>query len=537
VQRLAAAVLVAFALAGCGGGASAGGAAPAPAAPTDLGAVAVGDTRSALPSSWKHGAFMEIYVRGYQDSDGDGIGDLRGLISRLDYLRDLGITGLWLMPVNRSQDRDHGYAVTDYRNIERDYGTLADFDELIAQAHARGIGVIIDYVINHSAAQHPLFLNAQSARDNAWRDWYVWSDSPGGGWNIYGSYPWYGTGTGSYFAGFWSQMPDWNLRQPAVLAWHQDNLRFWLNRGVDGFRFDAVGNLVENGPSAWENQPENDAVVAALRQVVQGYENRYMVCESPSASKRFGRPDTCGGAFAFGMQSEIMGAATGDATSISDLAGWLVDAPEGMASFLSNHDFFAGRRPFDQFDGDMTELRLAAATNLLISRTPFLYYGEEIGMGGASSLSGDHQLRTPMSWTAAGGFSTGTPFRAGASNRASHNVAAQLTDPGSLLNFHKSMIALRKSRPSLMTGAYQSPVTAGRALGFTRAIAGGERTLVAFNYGRATTPATLTFTGLPAGSTLQPLWPQGAPAVSADANGQLTLSLAPQTFTVLAVPQ
>jgi glycosidase len=258
-----AALLLALLLAACGGGGAASTESP-PAA--DLSTVAQVASPSALPASWRHGAMMEIYVRGYQDSDGDGIGDLRGLISRLDYLKDLGITGVWLMPVTKSQDRDHGYAVSDYRAIETDYGSLADFDELLAQAHARGIGVIIDYVMNHSGATNPLFLNARHAADNGLRDWYLWSErAPSSDWRIYGSYPWHPGSTGWYFAGFWSQMPDFNLRNAQVTAYHHSSLRFWLNRGVDGFRFDAVGNLIENGPAAWENQPENDAVMSAVR--------------------------------------------------------------------------------------------------------------------------------------------------------------------------------------------------------------------------------------------------------------------------------
>jgi 1,4-alpha-glucan branching enzyme len=173
MKRLAALVFLAG-LAACGGGG--GGSVPAPPPtgnlPTpDVGAVAAADPGSTLADGWQQGAVMQVFVRSYQDSDGNGSGDLRGLTSRLDYLRDLGVKGLWLMPVARSQDRDHGYAVADYRDIETDYGSLADLDELLRQAHARGIGVILDYVINHSAAQHPVFANARDSASNAYRDW------------------------------------------------------------------------------------------------------------------------------------------------------------------------------------------------------------------------------------------------------------------------------------------------------------------------------------------------------------------------------
>jgi hypothetical protein len=167
-----ASLCLATALSACGGGG--GGAAASPPAgpppvspPVEVSAVAAADPGSTLPVGWQSGAFMEIFVRSYQDSNGDGVGDLRGLTSRLDYLRDLGVTGLWLMPVTASQDRDHGYAVKDYRAIESQYGSLADFDELLRQAHARGIGVIVDYVFNHSAAENPLFLNSKSSASKA----------------------------------------------------------------------------------------------------------------------------------------------------------------------------------------------------------------------------------------------------------------------------------------------------------------------------------------------------------------------------------
>ena len=532
--RRLAAFSLALLLAACGGG---GGGSTGPLPSFDTSAVAAADAGGMPNADWRAGPFAEIFVRGYQDSDGDGIGDLKGLISRLDYLKDLGITGLWLMPVTDSQDHDHGYAVTDYRGIERDYGSLADFDELLRQAHARGIGIVIDYVINHSAYDNPLFVNSRAAADNPFRGWYVWQNSVPSGWSIYGNNPWYGTDNGAYFAGFWSQMPDFNLRNPAVLAYHADSLRFWLNRGVDGFRFDAVGNLVENGPAAWENQPENDTVMNGVRQLVAGYANRYMVCEAPAAPQRYAANDTCGGSFAFGQQGNVIGASAGDTASVADTADYFNTAPAGMASFLSNHDSFAGDRLWDQMIGNTAEYRLAAATNLLQGSTPFIYYGEEIGMAnGASGLSGDPRLRTPMSWTAGntgtGGFTSGRPFRAFSANVAMNNVAAQQADPSSLLAFYKTLIALRKSRPSLMTGSYHAPRPSGAVMSFTRSL-GAEKTLVVFNYGRSAASASVA--GLPANATLQPLWPAGGTATAADAGGNAGIPLARQSFAVFAV--
>ena len=514
---------------------AAGAAEAAPAVPTDTAPVAAADPGSTLSPDWKHGPFMEIYVRGYQDSNGDGIGVLRGLISRLDHLQSLGIRGIWLMPVMRSQDADHGYSVSDYRDIEQDYGTLADFDELLKQAHARGIGVIIDYVINHSAADHPLFRHAESSPKSPWRDWYVWEKDKPEGWHIYGNTPWYESDHGWYFAGFYSEMPDFNLKNPKVVDWHHDNLRFWLNRGVDGFRFDAVGNLVEHGPLAWEGQPENHALMNGVRQLVGRYANRYMVCEAPGDPLAFGQPDSCGCSFAFGHQHKLVGGALGSPAMLEQVASYFETAPATMATFASNHDGFAGARLWDRMRGDDKAYRLVAATYLLQPGTPFLYYGEEIGLAGGKGLSGDHKLRTPMSWTAdtqTGGFTTTEPFRALSANVATHNVAAQVGDPNSILSFYKSLIALRNSRPSLQKGRYEAPKSTGWVVSFQR-VHEGERTVVVLNYG--VQPAATTVAGLPAKQALRPLWPAAGRATRSNAQGQARVKLAPQSFAVYAV--
>ncbi len=526
------------ALAACGGGGGSAAPAPAPSPavdlPVDVSSVPASDPGSTLPAGWQNGAFMEIFVRSYQDSDGDGVGDLRGLISRLDYLKDLGIGGLWLMPVTASQDHDHGYAVKDYRDIESAYGSLADFDELLRQAHARGIAVVVDYVMNHSAAENALFVNAKSSSADAWRDWYLWSAVKPTGWSIYGNDPWRGSPGNYYFAPFWDQMPDWNLLNPKVVAYHHDNLRFWLNRGVDGFRFDAVGNLVENGPSAWENQPQNYALMRDVRALLDGYARRFLVCEGPSDP--FGYTTACGSAFAFnnysGNVNNIVAAAKGDATAARRVADFPKTAPAGMSTMLSNHDSFAGQRPYDQFGGNLAQYRLAAATYLLQPGTPFLYYGEEIGMAGAATLSGDPKLRTPMSWTAGGGFSTGTPYRASAANLAAFNVAAEQADPNSLLAFYKAMIALRRSLPSIAAGSYENAAASGSAISFQRQY-GGERTLVAINYGTAA--ATLAVSGLPAGASLAAAYPEGGSDLAADSGGQASVALPAQAVRVYRV--
>lgn len=538
LSALAAACL-STALAACGGGGGAdAGAGPAPA-PTpvvspavDVSAVAAADPGSALPAGWHNGAFMEIFVRSYQDSDGDGVGDLRGLISRLDYLRDLGVRGLWLMPVTASQDRDHGYAVKDYRAIEPQYGTLADFDELLRQAHARGIGVVIDYVINHSAAENPLFQNARRAASNPYRDWYLWQGLKPGGWSIYGNDPWRGSVGNWYFAPFWDQMPDWNLTNPAVVAYHHDNLRFWLNRGTDGFRFDAVGNLVENGPGAWENQPQNSTVLQGARTLMNGYAQRFLVCEGPSAPFRY--TGDCGSAFAFNNTANLIAAAKGDAAAVQRAADYWKSAPAGMSTMLSNHDSFAGDRAYMQFGGNLAQYKLAAATYLLQPGTPFIYYGEEVGMA-RGTQGGDAGLRTPMSWsnaTGTAGFTTGTPYRSLATNYTAFNAAAQQADPNSLLAHYKAMLALRNGRPSIAAGSYEKVAVSGTLMSFQRAL-GGERTLVVVNYGSGA--ATAGVADLPANATLASLHPAGGADLAANASGAASVPMDPQSVRVFSV--
>ena len=503
---------LALALAGCGGGGGtqspAPGPAPKPPPPVDVSPVAAADPGSALPAGWQHGAFIEIFVRSYQDSDGDGNGDLQGLISRLDYLQGLGVKGIWLLPVTASEDHDHGYAVADYRQVETAYGSLADLDALLAAAHARGIGVILDYVINHSAATNPLFENSAAGAGNPYRDWYVWQPQDPGGWSIYGADPWHPTSNGAYFGAFWDRMPEWNLNNPAVVAYHHDNLRFWLNRGVDGFRFDAVGNLVENGPAQWLDQPQNYTLMSDVRSLLAGYSQRYMVCEAPDDPQGFGNDKACGGAFAFDLHGEFVKAAQGNPASVAEIANYFNSAPPGMAPLVSNHDSFAGRRLWNQVGGNLAQYKLAAAGYLLLPGTPFIYYGEEIGMAGAASLSGDAALRTPMSWTAdatRAGFTTGTPYRALSANVTTNNAAAQEADPLSIYGFYRALLALRNGRPSIAAGSYESAFASGNLLGYQRAIRGAqgdERTLVLVNYGAQ--PAAIDVAGLPAGSALNP---------------------------------
>lgn len=508
--------------------------------PIDVSRVPPKAKSSPLPEGWQHGAFMQVFVRSYRDSNGDGVGDLRGLISKLDYLQDLGIKGLWLMPVNHSQDGDHGYAVQDYRSIEPAYGSLADFDTLLREAHARGIGVIIDYVINHSAAKNPLFLQSASSPGNKFRDWYIWKNAQPQDWKIWNNNPWRTTGNGAYYAVFWDQMPDFNLRNAAVVNYHQDNLRFWLNRGVDGFRFDAVGCLFENGPQTWENQPENYAFMGKMRGVVAQYTRRFVVCEGPDFDHMgYAAKSTCGSAFAFKHHANVIEAARGKPEAIAAVADYFTKAPLTMATMLANHDTHGGQRIWDQLSGNVAQYQLAAATYLLGPGTPFIYYGEEIGMSGAPTLEHDAKLRTPMSWTAdnkTGGFTTAKPYRDLAGNVAAQNVESQLKSADSLHSFYKRLLQVRNSNPSIARGSYEKPFVSGRVFGVQRKLQSGtqkDHTLVLINYGDSA--ATIDLANLPPRKALKPIFLMHDAAKMVSASGAMSIEIPAQSVQVFRI--
>jgi glycosidase len=529
---------------------------PATAQPAiDTRDVPVGDRSSALPAGWEHGAFMEIFVRAYRDSDGDGIGDLRGVTQSLDHLQRLGVRGIWLMPITRNADGDHGYATTDYRDIAPEYGTLADFDELIRHAHARGIGVIMDYVINHSAASHPLFVQARQGPDAPHRNWYVWSDTAPPGWDIWGKYPWYPVGTQPwnwkgevkdlplappgtrdfYFGTFGPHMPDFNFRNPEVLAYHLGSLRFWLNRGLDGFRLDAVPHLIENSATAWNDQPESRALTKRLQDEIKGYERRTVVCEATAEPQAYGDPAVCGGAFAFGFGQHVVEAARGDAAAAQAVAGYFAKASPTMATFLSNHDIFAGQRLWNQVGGQVAQYKLAAASYLLQPGTPYIYYGEEVGQADVDGLPGDQPLRGPMSWTpdaVNAGFTTGRPFRSVAPNGGTNNVQTQAADPRSILNFYKAMLKLRNTLPSIAQGSFEASVADGQLVSWQRRL-GDETAVVVINYALEATVADLQ--ALPPRARLLPAYPADDDPLRVNSGGRARVPMPPQAVRVLRV--
>jgi glycosidase len=408
---------------------------------------------------WQTAVFYEVFVRSVADSDGDGIGDFDGLRAHLGDIGDggstipngLGATALWLMPVAESPSY-HGYDVTDYTAVEPDYGNLASFKALVAAAHERGMKVVIDFEANHTSSQHPWFLDA--LHDGAHRDWYVWSDTDPGWPNPIGAGdPWRPSERSFYYALFWEGMPDLNLRNPKVTTELQKVARTWLDLGVDGFRIDAARHLIEDGPDQQVNTPETHAWLSAFRDDVHATDPDALVVGEVADAERTSAGYTTDGSLDMSFDFEI-GPAIANAVSHGDAGSLLISEagigkayPKGGAgTFLSNHD---QPRIMTQLRGDATAAKLAAGTLLTAPGTPFIYYGEELGMTGAKP---DEQIRTPYPWTAAGpgyGFTTGTPWEP--FGAATANAATEAAEPGSLLMTYADLVHLRRDHPTLAT--------------------------------------------------------------------------------------
>ena len=409
---------------------------------------------------WNDTVFYEIFVRSFYDSDGDGIGDLNGVIEKLDYLNDgdpattsdLGITGIWLMPITTSPSY-HGYDVTDYYTVDPEYGTNEDFKHLVTEAHRLGIRVIVDLVMNHTSTQHPWF-HASKAGDPFYRDWYIWADEdPGyrGPWN---ETVWHKASSGYYYAVFWGGMPDLNLRNPAVTAELYEINRFWLEEmGADGFRLDAIRHLIEDG-RAQENTPETHAWLQEYYKFYKGVNpEAFTVGEAwtitPEVLKYTG--DEVDIAFAFDLAEAFLDAAAGplNVPVVKEMSRMVENFPPGQyATFLTNHD---QNRVMSQLR-DVGRAKLAAVMLLTSPGVPFIYYGEEIGMTGSKP---DEDIRRPMQWhgeNVGAGFTTGLPWRPPALDYKTVNVAAQDADPDSLLNTYRALIHLRNEHEALRTG-------------------------------------------------------------------------------------
>ncbi len=480
---------------------------------------------------WRDGCIYQIYPRSFVDSNGDGIGDLNGITARLDYLAGLGVDAIWLSPINPSPDVDFGYDVSDYTAIDPKYGTMQDFDRLVAEAHARGIRVVLDLVLNHTSDQHAWFVQSRSGRDNPYRDWYLWADpAPGGGvpnnWeSVFGGKGWeWDAASGQYyFHMFYKEQPDLNWRNPAVRQAMLDVFRFWLERGVDGFRLDVFNvyfkdaalrsNPPKFGIRGFDrqrhmydvDQPEMEPLLAEIRALLDHYAERYAVGETfestPQLAARYCRPGLLHGTFNFKFLQNRWNPA-GFLRSIQEWEGAL-DSDSWPTWVLNNHDV---RRAGTRYSprGNDERLKLLAGLLLTLRGTPFLYQGEEIGMRDIPIkrseirdpigrrywpiYPGRDGCRSPMQWdsSANAGFTSGAPWLPVHANAAERNVEEQQGDPDSLLNFYRRLLSLRRANPALRRGMFQ-PVTftPKKILAYLREDA-NQTVLVAMNFGGRT---------------------------------------------------
>lgn len=461
-----------------------------------------------IPHWIKKAVIYQIYPRSFQDSNGDGIGDLPGIIQRLDYLNDgtdksLGIDAIWLSPMYPSPMKDFGYDVADYLNIDPIFGTLEDFDELVQAAHQRKIRIIMDYIPNHSSSQHPWFVESRSSLDNPKRDWYIWHDpkpdgSPPNNWvSVFGGSAWeFDEKTNQYYYhSFHTEQPDLNWRNPAVVAAMLDVLRFWLDRGVDGFRIDAYDFLFKHTSFLDEppnptytlgthgphdalvhlysyGQPEILDMIKQIAAVLEEYQHKFMVTEVYApidtlvnmythVSRDWYAP------FNFGFISMPWTAAACKAL-VDEF-----DSKVGQTYFptyvLGNHD-----QPRVKTRLGAGQARIAAMLQLTLRGIPFVYYGDEIGMSDGQiprkkildpfeinapglGLGRDPQ-RTPMQWSTdkQAGFSTVEPWLPIGDEYREVNVEAEDIDPSSWLNLYRQLIHLREQRVALYQGTYRS---------------------------------------------------------------------------------
>jgi alpha-glucosidase len=476
---------------------------------------------------WQRGVIYQIYPRSFQDSNGDGVGDLPGIIGRLDYLQRLGVDAIWLSPIYPSPMADFGYDISDFTAIDPLFGTLADFDELIAQARARNLKVILDFVPNHTSDRHPWFAESRRDRHSARRDWYVWRDpAPGGGppsnWlSEFGGSAWeFDTTTGQYYYhAFLKEQPDLNWRNPAVQRAMHDVLRFWLARGVDGFRIDVVHHLVEdaafrdNPPNpAFEHgmrpshallrthtvdQPELQAIIADIRRVVDEYPDKLLVGEIHLPIERlmsYYGAELSGIHLPFNFN--LIGAPW-SATVLRDIIEAYERAlPPGAWPnwVLGNHDTNriatrVGARG----------ARLAAMLLLTLRGTPTMYYGDELGMADVPISRdrlqdpfeknvpgigvGRDPARTPMRWAPrnGAGFTTGEPWLPIGGELDRCNVENQANDPASMLSFYRRLLEFRRTRACLSVGDY-APLPGNECcLAYIRRC-GNERLIVILNF-------------------------------------------------------
>ena len=500
---------------------------------------------------WRDKVFYEIFVRSFADSNGDGVGDLAGLTAHLDALNDgdagtgndLEVDALWLMPINPSPSY-HGYDVTDYRDVNPAYGTLSDLDALVAGAHRRGVKVILDMVLNHSARAHPWFVNSQTGDAAEKRNWYVWRpDDPGWRQPFGSGRTWFLLNGAYYYAVFGSGMPDLNLTNSDVESELVDSMKFWLARGIDGFRLDAVRYYIETPADAGQqDQPQTHDFLKRIRAKLQAdYPDALLVAEAWApieiAETYYGNGDEVQLGFSFDLADAIkMSVAAGDASGIINTLARLDSALAGQdrgydAPFLSNHDQV---RVMRTLAGDAAAARVSAALLLALPGTPFLYYGEELGMQGGAA-SDDRNKRTPYKWDSGPGhgFTTGTPwFDIGEAPGV--DLATEQADPGSLWALYKKLIALRHAQTPLSKGSSTVPSLAGVPAGVLALVRedAGRRVLLVANVATIDSGSFV----LPVSGTPTVLLQEGLAGTPTAASGSITFpGLAPRGFAYLSL--
>jgi maltose alpha-D-glucosyltransferase/alpha-amylase len=486
------------------------------------------------PQWYKDAVIYQVHVRTFYDSNGDGVGDFRGLAQKLDYLQELGTNAIWLMPFFPSPLRDDGYDIADYRSVHSSYGTLDDFKLFLDAAHQRGIRVIIEMVLNHTSDQHPWFQESRSARDNPRRDWYVWSDTDTRYRGVriiftdteLSNWAWDPVSKEYYWHRFFSHQPDLNYDNPAVREEMWNIMKFWLEMGVDGFRLDAVPYLVEREGTSCENLPETHVVLKGLRaRLDREFPGRMLLAEANQwpADLRpyFGDGDEFHMAFNFPLMPRMfMGLKLEDRKPITEILQQTPAIPDvcQWCLFLRNHDELTlemvtdmerdymydeyakdrgmrlnvgiRRRLAPLLDNDRRRIELMNGMLLSLPGTPIVYYGDEIGMGDNINLGDRNGVRTPMQWDGGwnGGFSSADPEALYSPlmlnpvyGYQAINVQAQKRFDHSLLSWMKRIIRVRKSLPVFGRGSMEFLYPANhRVLAYVREL-GKERILAVNN--------------------------------------------------------
>jgi maltose alpha-D-glucosyltransferase/alpha-amylase len=482
---------------------------------------------------YKDAVIYQLHVRAFSDSNGDGIGDFAGLTQRLDYLQYLGVTAIWLLPFYPSPLRDDGYDISDYVSVHPSYGSLEDFKIFLAAAHERGMRVIVEMVLNHTSDQHPWFKEARSSRENPKRDWYVWSetDTRYEGVRIIfvdtetSNWAWDPISKTYYWHRFFSHQPDLNFDNPEVRNALWDVMKFWLDLGVDGFRFDAVPYLVEREGTSCENLPETHAIVRELRKRLDlAYSGKMLLAEAnnwPADIRAyFGDGDEFHAAFHFPLMPRLfLSIKLEDRKPIIDILEQTPEIPDNCQwfLFLRNHDELTlemvtdierdymydeyavdktmrinqgiRRRLATMMGNDRRQIELLNGLIMSMPGTPIVYYGDEIGMGDNIYLGDRNGVRTPMQWSGDrnAGFSTADPERLYApviSNAVygsqAINVDSQQRSEHSLLRWMKALIKLRSSFQVFGRGSIEFLKPSNhRVLAYVRQF--GEETVLVVN--------------------------------------------------------